>query len=138
MSVTSKGGISSVIFSLNISQYPTQLFFIFYYIRRRRRALSVVFIQLNEYAWPMNVTRYKYFVDDTMVILAKIKIRFLVFTSFAVLHIFYSSFKSVLSIWLTDFHLIRCALNQNMMTRLNFDTLLLSLNHLITIICEKI
>ena len=39
--------------------------------------------------------------------------------------------------WLTDSYLIRCAVNQNSMTRLNFDTLLLSFNHLSIIICEK-
>ena len=95
-------------------------------------------IQLNEHAWPMNVTLHKYFIDDRMTILAKSKnVIFLCFYVFCGLAHFYSSFKTILSIWLTDFHLIRCSLSQNMMTRLDFDTLLLSLNHLIIIICEK-
>ena len=87
----------------------------------------------------MNVTLHKYFIDDRMTILAKSKnVIFLCFYVFCGLAHFYSSFKTILSIWLTDFHLIRCSLSQNMMTRLDFDTLLLSLNHLIIIICEKI
>ena len=86
----------------------------------------------------MNVTLHKYFIDDRMTILAKSKIViFLCFYVFCGLAHFYSSFKTILSIWLTGFHLIRCSLSQNMMTRLDFDTLLLSLNHLIVIICEK-
>ena len=102
------------------------------------RKSSIVFIQLNEHAWPMNVTLHKYFIDDRMTILAKSKnVIFLCFYVFCGLAHFYSGFKTILSIWLTGFHLIRCSLSQNMMTRLDFDTLLLSLNHLIIIICEK-